>query len=109
MALVLLGLTPAEFWKLTPSETADLIWAYRKRENRIAIRKAWELHNTLSPHVDHEDPKVVEAISTVELFRRMPGAFPEDETFVEPERKLSPEKQAERERRMKIPRLQRRR
>jgi hypothetical protein len=73
IALVLLGQSPAQFWRSTPAETANLITAFRRRSNRHAMRKAWEVYHVMRPHLGPDSTLTVEA-----LFRSYPGAFPED-------------------------------
>ncbi len=109
LALTALSLLPAQFWALTPAETADLLTAYRARENRIHTQRAWEIYQLLAPYISEGSE-----VTPISLFRQMPGAFPED-ADLPPEVKrgrgahppgLTPEQIRERERRMAIPRLQ---
>lgn len=95
---------------MTPSETADEVEAYKRRENRRLLHRAWELSLLMAPHVSKEHS---DEMSTIPLFKSMPGAFPDAareflEAAKQPrEKKLSDEKEAERARRRAIPRLQR--
>ncbi len=103
----MLGMKPSEFWSLTPAETNDLYVAHKRRENRIAMRKAWELSLMLQPHIKqgYED-----SVSQTSLFKKMPGAFPGDIDWDEapkPAEDIPPEHEAERQRRLRLPRLQR--
>jgi hypothetical protein len=100
ITLVMLGLTPREFWHLTPSETADLIYAFRRRENRRLIQRAWEISTQMLPHVDKDSRQ---AISVINLFKQMPSAFPDDEDL----KPLEPPMSEERKRRLAVKRIQR--
>lgn len=93
---------------MTPAETADEVEAYKRRENRRLIHRAWELSLLMAPHA-----KEGSDMGTIALFKSMPGAFPDAaKEFLEAaqsprEKTLSPEKEAERARRRAIPRIQR--
>lgn len=73
MALVMLGQTPAQFWRSTPSDTANLITAHRRRTNDRLMRRAWEIYTIVSPHLsEHSD------LTPLKLFDSMPGTFASD-------------------------------
>lgn len=97
---------------MTPAETADEVEAYKRRENRRLLHRAWELSLLMAPHVKEEHSK---EMSTMALFKSMPGAFPDAaREFLEAaesprEKKLSADKEAERARRRALPRVQRHR
>jgi len=93
LSLTLLGLKPAEFWLLTPSETADLFVAYRKRENRRLIKEAWVLSLQVidKAREGHEDE-----LSPIALFKKMPGTFPDDMPGLKEDPTDSPERRRRR-------------
>jgi len=106
--LDILGLTPAEFWASTPAETANLLIAHRRRENRQLRQRAWELHLLLMPHLREGS-----RLTAAQLFLDMPGSFPEPGdieivTASDPaDNGLTEAQKKERERRRNHPRLQR--
>lgn len=108
LALTSLSLLPSQFWALTPAETADLLIAYRSRENRVHMQRAWELYQLLGPYISEGSE-----VTPVALFRQCPGAFPEDADLPKEKARqdppgLTPEQLRERERRRAIPRVQKR-
>lgn len=73
IALVVLGQTPAQFWRSTPAETSNLITAYRRRTNLRLMRRAWEIYHLMRPHLSSDS-----GVTVQKLFESMPGTFPED-------------------------------
>jgi uncharacterized phage protein (TIGR02216 family) len=106
LALAFLRYTPEQFWRLTPSETADLVIARREQINADSLRRAWELSYLLAPHAkegsEHE-------IGPMALFQKMPGVFMDDLPleFRQKASRLSPAQEAERKRRQNIKRVTR--
>jgi hypothetical protein len=47
--------------------------AFRARENRRLLQRAWEIRHLLAPHLSREAE-----ISVLSLFDAMPGSFPQD-------------------------------
>lgn len=99
----MLGLLPRTFWALTPAEFADLLVAHRHRANLRGMRKAWELSMLMRVHVDSENQ---ESVSMSNLFRSMPGVFPDDVKDLDKPSGLDDAQLAERERRRNLPRVQ---
>lgn len=75
MALVLLGQSPRTFWRSTPSDTANLVTAFRRRTNLRAMRKAWEVYHLMSPHLAENHD-----LTVLKLFDSIPGIFADDVT-----------------------------
>lgn len=106
VALTHLNKTPEQFWRMTPAETATLFQAFRMRENRIHMQRAFELYYLLKPHLTESSD-----LSVMSLFESMPGAYPDDipQDVREAGRMpgMTPEQRKVAERRKKIKRLQR--
>lgn len=106
ISLSLLGRTPAQFWRDTPAETANMLAAFKVRENRKRMQSAWVLYHHMKLHASE-----TAELSVMGLFEGMPGAFPEEipahvrESSRNPG--MTPEQRSEAERRKKKKRVQR--
>jgi hypothetical protein len=105
VALCALGLRPAEFWAQTPSETADLLVAFRQLENRRARQIGWELYHQMIPHLASGHGVTIRS-----LVEAMPIAFVDDlpkEATADVPPGTTPEQASELERRRSLKRVNR--
>lgn len=100
----MLGLRPHYFWKLTPAEFSDLLVAHRARANAKGLRRAWELNLLTRIHVTEEGQ---ESVSMANIFKSMPGTYPDDVEGLNASPALTDAQRAERERRRNLPRVNR--